>query len=447
MKKFLLVLLSLVSLTCFLTACNQNDNVACSHSYSEWNIVDEATCLEDGLKSHTCSKCGDIETQTIEAFGHTEVVDARVEPTCTSTGLTEGKHCSVCSKILIAQNNIPVSHTDGEWITDAAPTCTINGRKHLVCSICNETIRNETITATGHTAGEWVIDINSTCTEKGSRHQECSVCSASIKTDIIPATGHHYLSVKIEPTKNTKGYTNHKCSCGDEYNDNYVDALIVITQGDKIGPELISFTLDKPDVRVGDIINFTAEISDESSIYCAEFQFKLGADWHNVFLEHINENTYKGQLKITNSFVNGTYTISWIYLNDYANNSSRPQSDASFTVTNENSKIVVAQGDKTGPVLLSFTLDKTEVKVGDIIYFTAEINDESSINCAQFQFKLGADWHNVFLDHISGNTYKGQLRITNDFAKGIYSISRIYLQDYANNSSYPQSDITFTVVK
>jgi len=50
MKKILLILLSLLSLTCFLSACNENKNEVCPHSYSEWAIVDEATCLEDGLK-------------------------------------------------------------------------------------------------------------------------------------------------------------------------------------------------------------------------------------------------------------------------------------------------------------------------------------------------------------------------------------------------------------
>ncbi len=333
-------------------------------------------------------------------------------------------------------------HAFGEWTTVKDATCTVKGEQERSCS-CGEK-ETKSIPAS-HTEGEWIIENNATCTENGSKYQVCSVCFVPIKTDDIASAGHHYVSVKIEPTKSTKGYTNHKCSCGNEYNDNYVDALIVITPGDKIGPELISFTLDITDVKVGDIINFTAEISDDSSIECAEFQFKLGADWHNVFLEHSDGNIYKGQLKITNSFINGTYSISWIYLNDYADNSSDPQSDVSFTVTNENSTVVIAQDDKTGPELISFTIDKTDVKVGDIINFTAEISDDSSINYAEFQFKLGADYHNVFLDYIDGNTYKGQLKITNSFLNGTYNISWISIEDYAGNSSYPQSDVSFTV--
>lgn len=108
----------------------------------------------------------------------------------------------------------------------------------------------------------------------------------------------------------------------------------VMAPGDTTAPELISFTLDKTNVKVGDVITFTAEIKDSSTIYYAEFQFKCGADWHNVFLENVGENIYSGTLEITDSFVSGTYSISWISIQDYVGNNAYPSSDAAFTVIN-----------------------------------------------------------------------------------------------------------------
>ena len=67
---------------------------------------------------------------------HIAAVDATVAPTCTETGLTEGSHCSVCDKVLVAQEVVPVLGHDfsGEWKVIRGATETTEGKKELTCS-------------------------------------------------------------------------------------------------------------------------------------------------------------------------------------------------------------------------------------------------------------------------------------------------------------------------
>ena len=54
---------------------------------------------------------------------HKAVVDPEKEPTCTEPGLTEGSHCDLCGKVLVAQKEIPaLGHDwdDGKITTEAA---------------------------------------------------------------------------------------------------------------------------------------------------------------------------------------------------------------------------------------------------------------------------------------------------------------------------------------
>lgn len=94
-----------------------------THNEDTVEIV-AAKCTEDGKKIYKCSKCGKVmKTEKIDATGHTAVEDAAVEPTETSTGLTEGSHCSTCGAVLTAQEVIPMlDPTIDTWFSRAATT-------------------------------------------------------------------------------------------------------------------------------------------------------------------------------------------------------------------------------------------------------------------------------------------------------------------------------------
>ena len=112
---------------------------SCQHNFSEWVTVKEATCKNEGETTRTCDKCAKLEKKTLPINGkHNVISDKAVPATCTSTGLTEGSHCSVCNEILTKQETIPMlAHSP---VIDAAipATCKDTGlTEGSHCAICN----------------------------------------------------------------------------------------------------------------------------------------------------------------------------------------------------------------------------------------------------------------------------------------------------------------------
>ena len=126
------------------------------------------TCTEIGWDAYqTCSRCDYTTYAEKKAQGHTEVIDPAVPATYTSTGLTEGKHCSVCNQVLVAQEVVPrlTAPEPVEWahvhtpVTDAAvaATCTRSGlTAGSHCGACGEVLTKQRRTsALGHDFGAW----------------------------------------------------------------------------------------------------------------------------------------------------------------------------------------------------------------------------------------------------------------------------------------------------
>ena len=205
---------------------NCNDTISTTaNNATYWHSIN-ATCTESGKNVYSVTVLlggqefygeKEVNNPNDPARGHTEVTDAAVAPTCTETGLTEGKHCSVCNTVLKAQEVIPATgHTE---VTDAAvaPTCTQTGLtegKH--CSVCNTVlVKQETVPATGHTEVTDVA-VAPTCTETGlTEGKHCSVCNEVLKAqEVIPALGHTEVTdAAVAPTCTESGKTEGKhCS-------------------------------------------------------------------------------------------------------------------------------------------------------------------------------------------------------------------------------------------
>ena len=103
----------------------------CLHNYNA-SILADAACEKAGTREYTCTICGNSYMEEIPATGHTPITDDAVAAACETTGLTEGNHCSVCGKVLTAQNVIPA--TGHQWNEYKE-----SGKIKRKCSVCGKT--------------------------------------------------------------------------------------------------------------------------------------------------------------------------------------------------------------------------------------------------------------------------------------------------------------------
>ena len=185
----------------------------------------------------TLVACGENDFDTCE---HNVVVDEAVSATCTEMGLTEGKHCSKCGEVLLAQTEVPATgHSPAPEVkeNESTPTTCVDVGSYesvVYCSVCDTELSRE-ITyfydVTGHTPSEPVIEnvVEPTCIKAGSYDivVYCESCNEELSRVSNTSTiGHDYKEVGVtEPTCTEKGYTTYTCHCGDEYVADEVDAI------------------------------------------------------------------------------------------------------------------------------------------------------------------------------------------------------------------------------
>lgn len=190
---------------------------ATGHEWGNKKQIREAGCVTTGEVQYTCQNCNEVKTETIPAKGHTIVTDKGVTPTCTQSGLTEGKHCSVCNEVLRKQKKLaPKKH---HAVTDKAveATCSKEGLtegKH--CSVCNQVLVEQKKVRKKRHVLQKKKGTPATCTEYGWTDRIfCTVCNTVTQRRVrIAPLGHKIVTDKaVEATCTESGLTEGKhCS-------------------------------------------------------------------------------------------------------------------------------------------------------------------------------------------------------------------------------------------
>ena len=197
-----------------------------THSYTE--TVVEPTCTEKGYTLHKC-ECGEeYKDNETEALGH---LFGEWEVTMPATEERDGEEKRICTREncdYTETRKIPTQeHTHNYKETVIEPTCTEKGYTLHKCE-CGEEYKDNETEALGHLFGEWEVTTPATEEKDGEETRVCTRDNCDYtETRKIPALSHthSYAETIVEPTCTEKGYTLHKCSCGDEYKDNEIPAL------------------------------------------------------------------------------------------------------------------------------------------------------------------------------------------------------------------------------
>ena len=170
------------------------------HSYVSETF--EPTCTDKGYTVYSCA-CGEVyKDEFVDELGHDEIVDDAVLPTCEQSGLTEGKHCSVCNTVIVKQDFIDMLGHEYVDHDDKAATCTESGwSNRKSCTRCNCVAYVEA-PALGHAPLGAVTENNvePTCTVSG--HYElviyCDRCDIELsrKEETVESLGHDCVDVE-----------------------------------------------------------------------------------------------------------------------------------------------------------------------------------------------------------------------------------------------------------
>ncbi len=212
MKAKRLVLLGSFLFSLFsVTSCGEVEQ-GHLHTYGDWTVVKEATCLDKGSEKAKCTTCGKETTRAISALGHDITEWAySIEPTCI-TGGKEERHCSRCDTKTEERDVEALGHNYSEYEIISEPTCTLDGLKKRVCARCD--VEDKVVLEKlGHDVYVSKEAKGPTCLEGGwTEETKCRRCNEVLKESrTLDALGHDYEITYTCNEDSTKCYAKAVC--------------------------------------------------------------------------------------------------------------------------------------------------------------------------------------------------------------------------------------------
>ena len=221
--------------------CNCGDVVTESHNWNDGEETKAPNCTDEGIKTFTCTVCGETRIEAIDSLGHEIVNHEAKNPTCTEIGWDAYETCSRCDySTKIEKEMLP--HSFG-WIVDQQPTLDAEGIKHEECSACgakrNENTPIDRLTC-AHTDMIKIGANAATCLEDGNKeYYFCSNCNkyysnaegtleTTVEDNVIEALNHDIvIDDAVAPTCTETGLTegSHCTRCDHKVAQEVVDSL------------------------------------------------------------------------------------------------------------------------------------------------------------------------------------------------------------------------------
>lgn len=213
------ILCVMLGICCVLGFSSCKKDCKSGHTWGEWSVTKAATCVEEGERVHTCTKCKTAETEKIGALGHDWA-----EATCVTP-----KTCKRCS----ATEGEPLAHTFDQEVANestlkSAATCTAKAvyYKTCACGAKSETETFEYGEPLAHTfdqevANEHTLKSAGSCDTKPVYYRSCKCGAVDTNADNTfegVANGHVFeKKSETQATCTEPGKAVYRCkSCGTE---------------------------------------------------------------------------------------------------------------------------------------------------------------------------------------------------------------------------------------